>query len=427
MLTADHVRARRRGSTLTLTPLKPHDRGEMLDYSSRCIQLLKRSPQRRREEIIEVLSDLIIPSYLQRVAEGLKKLLFDRCTFASPEDVDPISLRSLLFKVASEMRFNLDDGASFNREAALTAAAAQLDIDIYRIDEVLFSDLKGEQRLERFDPLAPQQLLDTYELAQEQALLLRASEVTVQISCEAVNTYRYFFRQLKFRRLLFDIQPIDSKVDGSHGYEIKMSGPHHLFKSSTKYGLQLALILPALRLCNQWRLYATVHWGKERVPLQFHTEGGCTGEADPSTVEVPEEVQTLMGQLKKNKTLWRARRSNKIIHLPGVGMCIPDLILSHPDHKEKIYLEVMGYWSRDAVWKRVELVEAGMSERVIFAVSSRLRVSERVLDDDLPSALYVYKGAIVVRTLVALLERMIQPPSNDEENASLPEKSTPDE
>jgi hypothetical protein len=46
----------------------------------------------------------------------------------------------------------------------------------------------------------------------------------------------------------------------------------------------------------------------------------------------------------------------------------------------RVYLEVMGYWSRAAVWKRVELVQAGLAERVLFAVSSRLSVSEEVLD-----------------------------------------------
>ena len=69
----------------------------------------------------------------------------------------------------------------------------------------------------------------------------------------------------------------------------------------------------------------------------------------------------MLGQLKKHKSQWRARRSSKIIHLPGVGVCIPDLIFSHPERKERVYLELMGYWSREAVWKRVELVQAGIS------------------------------------------------------------------
>ena len=59
------------------------------------------------------------------------------------------------------------------------------------------------------------------------------------------------------------------------------------------------------------------------------------------------------------------------------------------------------------MWRRVELVQAGLAERMIFAVSSRLRVSERVLDDDLPSALLVYKGAILLHRLLELLDILV--------------------
>lgn len=404
MLTVDHVRARRRGGELRLTQLKPHDHAKMLDYSSQCITKLKRSTHQKRSEIDDKLSDIVVPAYLQRVADGVQKLLMDRCQFITPEEVNPIELRRLVFQVASEMREVLKDEERFNREATLTAAAAHLEIDIYRIDDYLFGDLKGEQRLQNFDALDPRVLMNSYELAQEQAILLRASELNLKVFCDSANTYRYFFRQLKFRRLLFQIIPAEREEDG---YHIQISGPHNLFKSVTKYGLQLSLLLPALRRCHRWNLHAVVHWGKDKIPLDFYSDGHCHEESDASMVDVPEEVQSLLVQLKKHKTQWRARRSSKIINLPKLGVCVPDLIFSHPEHKEKVYLEVMGYWSRDAVWRRVEMVQAGMSEKIIFAVSSRLRVSERVLDEDLPSALYIYKGAIVVRSLTTLLDELI--------------------
>jgi predicted nuclease of restriction endonuclease-like RecB superfamily len=56
-----------------------------------------------------------------------------------------------------------------------------------------------------------------------------------------------------------------------------------------------------------------------------------------------------------------------------------------------VYLELMGYWSRDAVFRRVELVERGLEERIVFALSSKLRVSEQVLDSE-HAALYVFRG-----------------------------------
>jgi uncharacterized protein len=75
---------------------------------------------------------------------------------------------------------------------------------------------------------------------------------------------------------------------------------------------------------------------------------------------------------------------------------------------ETIYLELMGYWSRAAVWRRVELVQAGLGERILFAVSSRLRVSEEVLGGELPGALYVYKGAMSAKVVAERLEMLTQ-------------------
>ena len=59
---------------------------------------------------------------------------------------------------------------------------------------------------------------------------------------------------------------------------------------------------------------------------------------------------------------------------------------------------------RQAVIDRVELVEAGLTEPVIFALSSRLRVSEKILDDALPGELYVYKGVMSAKAVLERLE-----------------------
>ena len=72
--------------------------------------------------------------------------------------------------------------------------------------------------------------------------------------------------------------------------------------------------------------------------------------------------------------------------------------------KTKVYLEVMGFWSRAAVWQRVELIQAGLETPVLFAVPQRLRVSEAVLPDDVPGALYVYKGVMSAKAIEERLD-----------------------
>jgi predicted nuclease of restriction endonuclease-like RecB superfamily len=113
-----------------------------------------------------------------------------------------------------------------------------------------------------------------------------------------------------------------------------------------------------------------------------------------------------MQAIERAGSSWRVRPSVDILDLPGVGVCVPDLTFEHPDTGTRVHLEVLGYWSREAVWRRVELAQAGLGARVLFAVSSRLRVSESVLPPGELAALYVYKATMNARAVLRKVEEL---------------------
>jgi predicted nuclease of restriction endonuclease-like RecB superfamily len=243
-------------------------------------------------------------------------------------------------------------------------------------------------------------LVDVYDLAQAQAVLLRAARVTVDVECRAPGAYRALFHKLKFLRLLYSIEP---RREG--GYRIELDGPFSLFESVTKYGLQLALALPAIRACDAWTLTADLRWGKERVPLTLRLEGQTSANAsEPDPPRLSDEVARLIADLGAIETPWQVSPSTDILNLPGAGLCVPDLVFQHAESGECVYLEVLGFWSRQAVWRRVELVERGLQQRILFAVSQHLRVSEEALGDEQLSALYVYKRVMSARTILERIE-----------------------
>jgi hypothetical protein len=284
----------------------------------------------------------------------------------------------------------------------LDVIAGERNMSRAAVDDALFADLKENYRITAFRTVAAPGLVDGYETAQNQAVLLRATSVTVKLQCPDADGYRAFFRALKFRRLLYRLaREPDAR------YRIDIDGPFSLFQAVTKYGLQLALMLPALERAGEWELEADVRWGKKREPLRFELSGSANraraGEAPP----LPDEVAVLRERFAALDTEWSVEVADEVLDLPGEGLCVPDLAFTHEPSGACAYLEVMGYWSRDAVWRRVELVEAGLPHHIIFAVSSRLRVSEEVLDGDLPGQLYVYKGVISARAVHERLERLI--------------------
>jgi predicted nuclease of restriction endonuclease-like RecB superfamily len=174
----------------------------------------------------------------------------------------------------------------------------------------------------------------------------------------------------------------------------------------TKYGLQLALVLPQLMECDRLSLEAEIRWGKARRPLAFRFEHE-NELAIEGEVPLPDEVCKLRDALVQKNPRYRVEVASEILDQPGVGLCVPDLKLTDPKSGGAVFVEVLGYWSREAVWRRVELAEQGLTERVIFAVSSRLRVSEEVLDGHESACLYVYKGVMSPTQILKRVDELL--------------------
>jgi predicted nuclease of restriction endonuclease-like RecB superfamily len=399
VLTADLVNARRRGNELQLMELDAAARGRARAVAEAMIAVARAHEGRTREELEEALAAVDVGPREHRLKDGLAKLIEDRCEFDAGDDLAADVLRHQVFAHASAVRAALGAVARFDRGAVLADVARERGTTVDAVERGLFADLRGAHVVASFAAPSPEGLVASYEEGQAQAVLLRAVKVRVDVRC-AAGAMRALFRRLKFLRLLHTIEAVEG------GHRIAIDGPFSLFESSTKYGLQLALLLPALEGCDGWRLEADVRWGKDRVPLVFRLAGrGASREAAESAL--PDEVQALAKSFTALGTAWRVSPSAEVLELPGVGLCVPDLVFERPYYgpvRDRVYLEVMGYWSRAAVWKRVELVEAGLAARILFAVSARLRVSEEVLDGTLPGALYVYKQTMSARAIAERLE-----------------------
>jgi predicted nuclease of restriction endonuclease-like RecB superfamily len=353
-----------------------------------------------REAFDAAMSAVDVGPREHRLRDGLTKLIEDRSVF-EPASADAEAIRRDVFLRASAVRKRLEPGDRFDRDDVLDEIAADRATTRAWVEEALFADLRGAHRLVSFDTLTADDLVSAYERAQAQAVLLRAVKVTVDVRCASVASLRALFRQLKFLQLLQTI------ARTSEGYRIVIDGPFSLFDNAVRYGLKLALVLPAVEACDAWHLEADIRWGKDRSPLAFRLSGG-SAKAPSRAPALPHHVRELATRFAALGTPWSVSVCKEILDLPGAGLTVPDLVFERRSGaaRDVVYLEVMGYWSRDAVWKRVELVEAGLGQRILFAVSSKLRVSEAVLGGDLPGALYVYKGTMSARAVADRIERL---------------------
>jgi predicted nuclease of restriction endonuclease-like RecB superfamily len=399
VLTAELVNARRRGSDLLVAKLNDEGRTRAVEVAATLIDVFRHSVGLSRDEVDAALGAVDVGPREQRMKDGLAKLLDDRAEWTLANELEPEAVRRTVFLRAAEKRRSLAAGGRFDREAVLAEAAAVLGADGASLDRALYADLRGAGILVGIEPISATALVETYERSQAQAVLLRAVRIKVGVRCASPGAARALFRRLKFLGLLYAITPAPV------GYEIVIDGPLSLFESVTKYGLKMAMVLPVLETCEAWTLEADVRWGKARTPLTFRAAGGTDAPVvdEPAA---PDEIVAFARAFGQLGSRWKVSASQVVLDLPGVGLSIPDLVFTRG--RDKVYFEVLGFWSREAVFRRVDLVDKGLSERVLFAVSSRLRVSEEVLGDDASSALYVYKGAMSARAVADRLDRLLE-------------------
>jgi predicted nuclease of restriction endonuclease-like RecB superfamily len=342
---------------------------------------------------------------------GLTHLVEAGSAFTAPASAEPEQVRRAVFGLAAKRRAELEPGEPFERAGILSEVATELGLSLAEIEQSLFADLRSAQQLQSCGIPSAASLVASYELVQVQSVLLRAVRIDAEVRAARPDAYRDLFRKLKFRQLLFRIEPLDGG-----GYRLEIDGPMSLFGATTKYGLELSLSLPALLSCGQLRLKAELRWGKRREKLSF--EQTYAQLVEPAAdAGVRSEVLELL-QALESQAGWEARLSEKIVDLneQGGGVLVPDLELTRlaasaagkrRGTSGRVLVELLGFWSRDAVFRRIEAAEQGLSERVLFVVSSRLRVSEQLLDGVEAASLYVYKGKVNVHALLRKAEELI--------------------
>ena len=67
--------------------------------------------------------------------------------------------------------------------------------------------------------------------------------------------------------------------DADQGFTITIDGPASLFKASTRYGVDIAKLIPAILHVSRWRLTATLqlkdNFANQPKPRQFSLDSNC--------------------------------------------------------------------------------------------------------------------------------------------------------
>ncbi len=332
------------------------------------IEIFRAFLDKTRDELELELEEYVGTGTDYRILRGFIKLLLDRCEFETSSIAAPEEIRQKLFLEAGKFQPVLPDSA--RRNEVLETVAAEFQTDADTILRGVYADLSAQQKLVSFEDIEPPDLLDRYNLAQAQALLYKCVEMRIRAAPSDAENYRALFGWIKHFGLIHSV-----RGDAAHGYEITLTGAASLFHRSQKYGIQMSVFLPALLLCRDWEMSAEI--SDKQFGHVFYELSSSQTELKSCYADEPQyknsDIEKLKTDWEKSSVDWRLEENRAVVDL-GKTAFVPDFALVSPDG-DKIYLDVLGFWTPKSLKKRLEEFEAASFRKFIFAAGQDLRGS----------------------------------------------------
>jgi predicted nuclease of restriction endonuclease-like RecB superfamily len=394
MLTSDLALNRQRGKKIEPQYLSPQD-ANYLQVATDLLAIVKQHANCRREELDAALTDYIGTGTDYRILRGLIKLLTDRCGFEVSRGIEPTEIRRALFLKARA--HHPVSATETLRGQVIAETAAELKCSPGELIANLYADLPDNQRLIGFQEPAADELIDEYNLAQAQALLYRSVEMRLWVEPQDAAGFRQLFEAIKAYRLIHQISG-----SAMRGYEIQLTGPVAMFHRSQKYGIQMAVFLPALLLCKGWRMRAEIE-SKFGGSVFYEISSKETRlRSGRFAMQAGENLlaEKLKASWAKTTTDWSLAESCEVIDL-GESAFSPDFVLRHPNGRT-VFLEVLGFWSPKYLTERLEEFSRARFTDFILVVSEELRGS-RENPANLPANVILCKTSLTARDVLSVL------------------------
>jgi uncharacterized protein len=343
-----------------------------------------------------------------RIKRGLAHLLrANFSTFEIVSPLDPQQLRERVFALSAQAA-PLPQIATATLVTISDRLSQELGQDIQpdQIRTGLYADLAENRILTQFEAPTPDALLHRYNLSQVQGIFYKATHIQINAHRNDPGEYKLLFRYLKLFGLMAYIEG-----DADHGFTITIDGPASLFNPSTRYGLDIAKLIPALLHVTRWSLKADLVIRDSYTNTSKNRRFSLTSDTDLVSHYPPGKPYDSMLEAAfaerwhALRSKWRLEREVDLIPIPGSVM-IPDFRLVHPDG-HTFLLEIVGYWRPDYLRKKFSQVRQSGCENLILAVSERLNLEKAgVKVGDTPAHVIWFKDKLLPKAVLAVLDEL---------------------
>ncbi|MGL4375927.1 MAG: DUF790 family protein [Microcoleaceae cyanobacterium] len=404
MLPSDLLSHRQNGESIIPYRLKIDSKN--LELAALMITTFQEAVGAKQGELDSRLQEIEGDSPDYRLKRGFAHLLKSSfCTFEVISPLDPVDLRKRVFALSAQVMPSLSS-TQLTLEKVTIALSQELKREVLP-DEIisgLYADLSDHKILTQFDAPTPEALIHRYNVSQVQGIFYKASEIAITAHRNDPGEYKLLFRYLKLFQLMMYIEG-----DAEHGFTITVDGPSSLFKPSTRYGLAIAKMLPALLHVTKWSLQAIL---QQRDPytnvmktgkFTLNSDCGLVSHYPPGKPYDSMLEAAFAERWSSLKTEWKLEREVDLIPIPGSVM-IPDFRLVHPDG-QVFLLEIVGYWRTEYLQKKFSQVRRSHCDNLILAISERLNLEKAGVNiKDVPAQIIWFKDKLSPKAVLEVLQ-----------------------
>lgn len=405
MLTADLIRPRlrARGDQISVTMI---DVKRWSQTAAELIALLQAHLGQPMAVWDEALDEYAGDRTDYIVLRGLAKTLTDSATFTPLQTpLDPAVLREAAFALGPAFA-QTDLFHPRTRPELLADAAESVGLAPDQLDALLYADRPAAYILTDAGPAwTPADLIARYNLELARGVLYWSDGMTVQLH----DTYKDFFRYAKLFKLMFEARALPER----NGYQVDLDGPISPFVSATtRYGRQFAAFLPALFLCEQWSMQASVrykgrpltfaldHTSPQTKPMLTHFRRSAEFDS-----RMEADFAAAFGEkFGGERGRWLLTREDEILPL-GDTVMIPDFSVTHQTDGRRALIEIVGFWHPNYLRRKIEKVRAAGRSDLLLLVYEGVNLSPERLTD-VPSEVLYFKNKPVLKEVMAAVERI---------------------
>jgi predicted nuclease of restriction endonuclease-like RecB superfamily len=322
------------------------DDPELLGLADQMLTACRATPPPTRGELEETVTPLLRGCRDLKTANGLRKILLDRCEFRQPDRWDYPGVRQALFKESGSRLAAVRDVSLEQYRTGILSAAALPD---GWLEEGVYADLPENEPLAKAPAFGARQLLERYNVGLVQALLLRAEALSVVVRSPDAAAMRRLLKYVRFFRLLARLYML---TEDAGAVRLEIDGPASVLAQPRAYGLQLASFFPAVVALERWELDTHVTWRTVRRRLRLTQRSGLVCHYRSFGAYVPEEIRLFHRHFRETVTDWSIVGNAPFLTLQGQEVVFPDLSFESAGGL-LVHLELFHRWHRGQLVERL--------------------------------------------------------------------------